>query len=65
MQPLPIMIFLILFPFLLALVSLIIRPLSARRAVAVPANILIAAGSVALLPLTGTDSVLFQVGSPL
>ncbi len=61
MQPLPIMAFLILFPLALALASLVVRPLSVRRAVAAPANAVIAGGSVLLLISAGSDHLFFTV----
>jgi ech hydrogenase subunit A len=55
------MIFLILFPLTLALGSLVVRPLSVRRAVAAPANAVIAAGSVLLLISANSDHLFFTV----
>jgi ech hydrogenase subunit A len=63
MQPLHIIVFLILLPLLLALASLGIRQLSVRRIVATPANVLIAAGSILLLLLSGREPLFFTVES--
>ena len=63
MQPLNIMVFLILFPLLLAVGSLVVRQLSARRLVAAPANALIAGGSIMLLFLSGSEPMFFSVES--
>ncbi|UCD57946.1 MAG: NADH-quinone oxidoreductase subunit L, partial [Candidatus Hydrogenedentota bacterium] len=65
MQPLHIMVFLILFPLLLAVASLVVRPLSVRRIVAVPANVLIAGGSILLLASAGSEPIFFKVESSL
>ena len=65
MQPLHVMVFLIFFPLLLAVSSLIIRPLAVRRTAAAPANILIAGASVLLLVLTGNQPISYKVGSSL
>lgn len=65
MQPLYVMIFLILFPLLLAVTGLVVRPLSVRRIVGTPANALIAAGSILLLASTGAEPLFFQVESPI
>lgn len=48
MQPFNIMVFLILFPLVLAVASLMTRQLSVRRILAAPANVLIAGGSIPL-----------------
>lgn len=61
MQPLNIMVFLIFFPMLLAVGSLVIKPLALRRAAAAPANILIAVASVLLLAATGSEPVFYKV----
>ncbi len=65
MQPLHIMVFLILFPLLLAVASLVVRPLSVRRIVAAPANVLIAGGSILLLASAGSDHLFFNVENPI
>ena len=65
MQPLNIMVFLILFPLLLAVASLWVRQLSVRRIVAAPANVLIAAGSILLLFQSGDEPIFFTVESSL
>ncbi len=65
MQPLSIMVFLILFPLLLAVSSLVGRTLSVRRIVAVPANTLIALGSILLLASGGDVRMFFSVESAL
>lgn len=65
MQPLHIIEFLILFPLLLAVASLWVRQLSVRRVVAAPANVLIAAGSILLLFLIGSEPIFFTVESSL
>jgi ech hydrogenase subunit A len=59
------MAFLVLFPLLLALGSLTIRPFAARRLVAAPANLLIATGSILLLASTGSEALFFQVQGSL
>jgi ech hydrogenase subunit A len=61
MQPLYIIVFLILFPLLLAMASLVVRPLAVRRSVAAPANVLIAVGSLLLLASAGGDHLFFKV----
>jgi len=61
MQPFSIMVFLILFHLFLAVSSLVVRPLSVRRIVAAPTNILIALGSVLLLSGAGHDRLFFTV----
>ncbi len=61
MQPLYIMIFLMFFPLVLAVASLVVRPLSVRRMVAAPLNALIAVASILLLASTGTDHLYFKV----
>ncbi len=58
------MVFLILFPVLLGVASLTIRPLSVKRVAAVPAHALIAAGSILLLVFTGIEPVFFRIESP-
>lgn len=63
MQPLYIMVFLILFPLALALASLVVRPLSIRRAAAAPANAVIAGGSVLLLISANSGHLFFTVES--
>jgi ech hydrogenase subunit A len=63
MQPFSIIVFLILFPFFLAVCSLAVRPLSTRRMIAAPANILIAGGSIALLASNGNDHLFFKLES--
>lgn len=65
MQPLSVMAFLILFPLVLAVLSLVARPLSVRRMVGTPANVLIAAGSVLLIIVTGDKPLFFTVEGPL
>ncbi len=65
MQPLHIIVFLILFPLLLAVASLVVRPLSVSRIAATPANALIAAGSILLLFLSGSEPIYFTVESSL
>lgn len=65
MQPLHIIGFLILFPLVLAVASLVVRPLSVRRIAAAPANVLIAAGSILLLFLSGSEPIFFTVESSL
>jgi len=65
MQPLNIIVFLILFPLLLAVASLVVRQLSVRRIVAAPANVVIAAGSVLLLFLSGGEPLFFTVENAL
>ncbi len=57
------MVFLILFPLLLAVASLVVRQLSLRRIAAAPANALIAGGSVLLLASAGSDHLFFEVES--
>jgi ech hydrogenase subunit A len=64
MQPLPVIVFLILFPLLIAFVSLAVRPLSVRRGIVTPANALIAIASFVLLASTGSDPLFFDVESP-
>ncbi len=61
MQPFYIIVFLILFPLLLAVASLVLRPLAVRRGVAAPAMWVIAAGSLLLLASTGGDHLFFKV----
>lgn len=65
MQPFNIIVFLILFPLLLAVASLFVRQFSVRRIVAAPANVLIAGGSILLLLLLGSEPVFFKVESPI
>jgi ech hydrogenase subunit A len=65
MQPLNIMAFLIFFPLLLAVGSLVIKPLALRRAAAAPANILIAVASVLLLVSTGSEPAFYKVESQM
>jgi ech hydrogenase subunit A len=60
MQPLHIMVFLILFPLLLAVASLVVRPLAVSRIIAAPANVLIAGGSILLLASAGSDQLFFK-----
>ena len=61
MQPFYLMVFLIGFPLLLAIASLVVRPLSVRRIVAAPANALIAGGTILLLAFAGSDHLFFKV----
>ncbi len=61
MHPFDIIVFLILFPMVLALGSLVVRPLSVRRIVAAPANALIAAATILLLASTRSDQLFFKV----
>lgn len=61
MHPLNIMVFLILFPLLVALASLVVRQPSVRRGVAVSANALIGGGSILLLVSTGSEPLFFRV----
>lgn len=61
MQPFSIILFLILFPLLLALCSLVVRPLSVRRIVAAPANAVIALGSILLLTSVKGENIFFTV----
>ena len=65
MQPLHVMVFLICFPLLIGVSSLVIRPLALRRAAAAPVNILIAGASVLLLSLTGSEPVFYRIESPV
>lgn len=65
MQPLHIIVFLILFPLLLAVASLVVRQLSVRRIAAAPANALIAGGSILLLLMSGSEPIFFTVESSL
>ena len=65
MQPLHIIVFLILFPLLLAVASLAVRSFSVGRVAATPANVLIAGGSILLLLLSGSDPIYFTVESSL
>jgi ech hydrogenase subunit A len=62
-QPFLIIVFLILFPLLLAVASLVVRSLSLRRIVAAPANVLIAGGTILLLASVGNDHLFFKVES--
>ncbi len=57
--------FLILFPLLLAVALLMIRVLAVRRVLSVPANLLIIAGSVFLVAVSGSEPLFFKVDSPL
>jgi hypothetical protein len=54
-KPFYIIVFLILFPLLLAVANLVVRPLAVMRSVAAPVNVFIAAGSLLLLPSAGGD----------
>jgi len=65
MQPFYIIVFLILFPLVLAVSSLVFRSLSVRRMVAVPANVLIAIGTLLILGSVGSDPLFFKVESAL
>jgi hypothetical protein len=65
MQPLHIIVFLILFPLLLSVASLVVRQLSVRHLAAAPANVLIAAGSILLLFLSGGEPIFFKVENAL
>jgi ech hydrogenase subunit A len=65
MQPFNIMVFLILFPLMLGLASLVARQLSVRLIVAAPANVLIAGGSILLLLVGGGEPLFFTVKSTL
>jgi ech hydrogenase subunit A len=65
MQPFSIIVFLILFPLLLAVCSLLVRPLSTRRMIATPANLLIAGGTIALLVSAGNEYLFFKVESAI
>ena len=65
MNSLTIIGFLILFPLLVAVASLMIRVLAVRRVLAVPANLLIIAGSVFLVAVSGSEPLFFKVENPL
>jgi ech hydrogenase subunit A len=60
-----IVIFLILFPFFLSLASLSIRAIAIRRAVAVPANLVLVGATLLLLSRTPKDPLLFKVEVPV
>jgi len=60
-----IMVFLILFPFLLSLCSLLVRAFAVRRTVAVPANLALIAATLFLLARTPAEPLFFKVESPL
>ena len=65
MDALPIIVFLILFPFFLSLASLVARTLWVRRAVAVPANLVLVGATLFLLARTPKDPLFFKVEAPL
>jgi ech hydrogenase subunit A len=65
MDTLPIVVFLILFPFFLSLASLSTRTVVVRRAVAVPANLALIVATLFLLFSAPEDPVLFKVEAPL
>ncbi len=65
MDTLDLVIFLILFPFFLSLVSLATRTLAVRRVVAVPANLVLIAATLLLLTRTPQGPVFFVFHAPL
>jgi len=65
MDTLPIVIFLILFPFFLSLACLSTRTIAVRRTAAVPANLVLVGATLLLLSRTPKDPLLFIVEVPL
>jgi len=65
MDILNLVVFLILFPFFLSLVSLSTRAIAVRRAVAVPANLALIVATLFLLARAPDDPILFKVEAPL
>jgi ech hydrogenase subunit A len=65
MDALKLIVFLILFPLILSLVSLATRMLAARRIAAVPANLAIIAASLLLLSRTPPGPLFFHLDVPL
>lgn len=64
MQPFHIIGFLILFPFVVSLSSIVITPGIVRRVALAAANLLIAVGSILLLIFTGPDPVFYAIHLP-